>query len=210
VNHSIKSLLRPSCSIIHFLPFSNSTATATRFLSYGRGQLWLQIIIIVFVNCACRFEIEAAFGMVGFEIVFHLGDQAFLYICLPGKFFYVSWKLSITMIFTAVRKYLKKSIIIINKHKYARLQDAWGIYDSQSVQQLSALLFLHQDMGSRCGLLCQSPHDSIELSNYPVFYIARDFLHFIYSCEEKKKWVRKGEDNSKHIITSCAAIGVSK
>jgi hypothetical protein len=210
VNHSIKSLLRPSCSIIHFLPFSNSTATATRFLSYGRGQLWLQIIIVVFVNCACRFEIEAAIGMVGFEIVFHLGDQAFLYICLPGKFFYVSWKLSITMIFTAVRKYLKKSIIIINKHKYARLQDAWGIYDSQSVQQLSALLFLHQDMGSRCGLLCQSPHDSIELSNYPFSILLVIFCTSSTPVKRKKKWVRKGEDNSKHIITSCAAIGVSK
>lgn len=184
MNHSIKTLSCPSCSIIHFLPFSNSTASATRFLSDGRGQLWLQIIIIIFVNCACRFEIEAAIGMVGFEIVFHLGGQAFLHICLPGKFFYVSWKLSITMIFTAARKYLKKSIIIINKDKYARLQDAWGIYDSQSVQQLSALLFLHQDIWSRCVLLCQSPHDCIELSNYPVFYIARNFLHFIYSSGE--------------------------
>ncbi|KAG6756483.1 hypothetical protein POTOM_039912 [Populus tomentosa] len=32
-----------------------------------------------------RFEIEAAIGMVGFEIVFHLGGQAFLHICLPGE-----------------------------------------------------------------------------------------------------------------------------
>jgi hypothetical protein len=90
------------------------------------------------------------------------------------------------------------------------LQDAWGIYDSQSVQQLSALLFLHQDMGSRCGLLCQSPHDSIELSNYPFSILLVIFCTSSTPVKRKKKWVRKGEDNSKHIITSCAAIGVSK